>query len=69
MSALFLENPKELQCGLEVLNFKCTSHEISLFHDDYESTNGAYGACGDTVGQSVRVNFNTMNGNNQSTRC
>ena len=39
--------------------FKCTSHEISLFHDDYASTQGTYGKCGDIVGWSLReVNVN-----------
>ena len=33
--------------------FNCTSHEISLFHSEYESTTGAYGDCADIVGQSV----------------
>ena len=39
--------------------FNCTSHEISLFHSDYGTTEGAYGECGDIVGQSLRVNINT----------
>ena len=41
--------------------FNCTSQEISLFHADYESTEGVYGQCGDTVGQSVRSDVNTTN--------
>ena len=47
--------------------FNCTSHEISLFHVGYESTEGAYGECDGIVGQSVRSNVNTTNGNNSST--
>ena len=41
--------------------FNCTANnrEISLFHDRYESTEGAYGVCGDIVGRSI----NTTNGN------
>ena len=41
--------------------FNCTSHEISLFHSVYESTRGAYGECGDIVGQSLPVINNTNN--------
>ena len=41
----------------------CTGQEISLFHADYESTEGAYGECGAIVGQSVRSDVNTMNDN------
>ena len=46
-----------------VLN--CISQEIALFHADYESTEGAYGECGDIVGQSVRSisDINAVNGN------
>ena len=44
-----------------VLN--CISQEIALFHANYESTEGAYGECGDIVGQSVRSDINAMNGN------
>ena len=38
--------------------FNCTSGEISLFHDRYESDEGAFGDCnnGDIVGRSLRVN-------------
>ena len=39
--------------------FNCTSQEISLFHPDYESTEGVYGQCGDIVGQNVRSDVNT----------
>ena len=35
--------------------FNCTSREISLFHSGYETTEGAYGECGDIVGRSFRV--------------
>ena len=35
--------------------FNCTSREISLFHSDYESTEGVHGECGDIVGQSVKT--------------
>ena len=41
--------------------FNCISHEISLFHSEYESTTGAYGDCADIVGQSVQVINNTYN--------
>ena len=46
-----------------VLN--CISQEIALFHANYESTEGAYGECGDIVGQSVRSisDINAVNGN------
>ena len=40
--------------------FNCTSQEISLFHNKYES--GAFGQCGDITGQSLKVN--TTDGNN-----
>jgi hypothetical protein len=43
--------------------FMCTSQEISLFHADYESTEGAYDKCGDIVGKSVRSYVNTTNDN------
>ena len=33
--------------------FNCTSREISLFHNVYGSIEGAYGECGDIVGQSL----------------
>ena len=46
--------------------FNCTNHEISLFHADYESTEGAYAECSDIVGQSVRSDINTMNDNSTS---
>ena len=46
--------------------FNCTSQEISLFHIDYESTEGAYGDCGGIVGQSVRSDVNTTNGDNST---
>ena len=35
--------------------FNCTSREISLFHSDYETIEGAYGKCGEIVGQSVKT--------------
>ena len=35
--------------------FTCTSHEISLFHSDYGSPNGAYGECSDIQGKSVKT--------------
>ena len=41
--------------------FNCTSLEIQLFHSDYESTEGAYGDCGDIVAHSVRTTINTTN--------
>ena len=44
--------------------FNCGNHEISLFHGDYKSTKGAHGECGDITGQSIRVDANTMDGNN-----
>ena len=53
----------EVRHGREVYIFNCVNHEISLFHADYESTEGAYGECGDIVGQSVRSDINTTNGN------
>ena len=46
--------------------FNCANHEISLFHDDYESTEGAYAECSDIVGQSVRSDINTTNDNSTS---
>ena len=33
--------------------FNCTSREITLFHGDYESTEGAYGECNEIVGRSI----------------
>ena len=48
-----------------VLN--CISQEISLFHADYQSAEGAYGECGAIVGQSVRSNVNTSTMNSNST--
>ena len=41
--------------------FNCTSHEISLFHNVYGSTEGAYGECGDIVGRSLRVTTDCNN--------
>lgn len=41
--------------------FNCTNHEISLFHGDYESTEGAHGECGDITGQSIQIDANTDN--------
>ena len=35
--------------------FTCTSREISLFHSDYGSPNGAYGVCSDIQGKSVKI--------------
>ena len=46
--------------------FNCTSREISLFHSNYETTEGSYGECGDIVGQSLRVDVNTTNYNNSA---
>ena len=46
--------------------FNCANHEISLFHDDYESTEGAYAECSDIVGHSVRSDINTTNDNSTS---
>ena len=46
--------------------FNCTNHEISLFHADYESTEGAYAECSDIVGHSVRSDINTTNDNSTS---
>ena len=43
--------------------FNCINQEISLFHADYGATEGAYGECGDIVGQSVRSGDNTTNDN------
>ena len=43
--------------------FNCTSREISLLHWRYESTEGAYGECGDIMGHSLRVNI-TMDSSN-----
>ena len=41
----------------------CTSREISLFHGDFDSTEGSFGECGEIVARSVRVN-NKTDGNN-----
>ena len=46
--------------------FNCISREINLFHSDYETTEGAHGECGDIVGQSLRTNINTTDGNNST---
>ena len=46
--------------------FNCTSHDIQLFHSDYQSTEGAHGDCGDIVGHSVRTNIHTTNGVNST---
>ena len=35
--------------------FTCTSHEISLFHSDYGSPNGACGECSDIQGRSIKT--------------
>ena len=35
--------------------FTCTSREISLFHSDYGSPNGAHGECSDIRGKSVKT--------------
>ena len=45
--------------------FNCIGREIALFHAEFESIEGAYGECGDIVamGQSVRSDVNTTNGN------
>ena len=40
--------------------FNCRNHEISLFHNEYES--GAFGECGDITGQGLKVNI--TDGNN-----
>ena len=45
--------------------FNCTSQEITLFHNNYKSTEGIYGECGG-VGKSIRSirsDVNTTNGN------
>ena len=46
--------------------FNCVNHELSLFHADYESTEGAYAECSDIVGHSVRIDINTTNDNSIS---
>lgn len=38
--------------------FNCTNREISLFHGDYESTEGAHGECGGITGQSIQIDAN-----------
>ena len=35
--------------------FTCTNHEISLFHSDYGSPNGAYGECSNIQGKSIKI--------------
>ena len=47
-------------------DFSCISQDISLFHADYEST-GAYGECGDILGQSVRSDVDVNTTNNSTT--
>ena len=51
-----------------VLSNYCICREISLFHNIYGSTEfeGAYGECGDILGQSLRVDSNTMDDTNSS---
>ena len=41
--------------------FNCTSCEISLFHSQYESTEGIYGDCDDIVGKSLKKSVATIN--------
>ena len=49
--------------------FNCTSGEISLFHDRYESDEGALGDCnnGDIVGRSLRAVSSIDNNNSTVT--
>ena len=43
--------------------FNCINREITLFHGDYESTEGAYGECNDIVGWSINSTYsNTSTG-------
>ena len=42
----------------------CTSHEISLFHTNFDSTEGSIGECGEIMARSVRVNINETGRNN-----
>ena len=46
--------------------FNCTSREISLFHTDDATTEGAHGECGDIVGWNLRININTTDDNNST---
>ena len=46
--------------------FNCVNHEISLFHADYQSTEGAYAECSDIIGKSVRSDINTTKDNSTS---
>ena len=44
----------------------CTSLEISLFHSNFDSTDGSSGECGEIMGRSVRVNITETGRNNNS---
>ena len=46
--------------------FTCTNREISLFHSDYRSPNGAYGECSDIHGKSVKIIENNANSSDRS---
>jgi hypothetical protein len=46
--------------------FNCVNHEINLFHNQYETIEGAHGECGGISGQSVRTTV-TTNDNNSTT--
>ena len=41
--------------------FNCTSREISLFHSQYESTEGVYGECEEIIGRSLKKSIATIN--------
>ena len=42
----------------------CISCEISLFHRNFDSTEGSFGECGEIMGRSLRVNINETDGFN-----
>ena len=46
--------------------FTCTSCEISLFHSDYGSPNGAYRECSDIQGKSVKTIESNASSSNRS---
>ena len=42
----------------------CISDEISLFHGNFDSTEGSFGACGEIMGRSLSASINETDGFN-----
>ena len=41
--------------------FNCISHEITLFHNQYESAEGVYKDCDDIIGRSLKKSIAAIN--------